>query len=72
MNRDQFSQLLGGRMNTYEWFYRGKKGQVNAETSYEAQQKAAKELKAKKAYDVAVVLVEKDGAEVKHTGAELP
>lgn len=44
-------------MHEYQAFYRGKKITVLADTSYEAQTKAAKEFKAKKAYDVAVVIV---------------
>ena len=43
-------------MRTYKAFYRGKEIEVTADTSYDAQQKAAKILKAKKSYDVTVVL----------------
>ena len=43
-------------MRTYKAFYRGKEIEVQAETSYNAQQAAAKIFKAKKAYDVTVVL----------------
>lgn len=46
-------------MNNYEAFYRGKRISVQAETSYKAQLKAAEILKAKKSYDVTVVLVDK-------------
>ena len=43
-------------MRTYKAFYRNKVIEVQAETSYDAQQAAAKLFKAKKAYDVTVVL----------------
>jgi hypothetical protein len=54
-------------MNGYKAFYKGKTLEVYAETSYEAQQKAALLFKAKKSYDVSVVLCEKDNAQVVHT-----
>lgn len=59
-------------MNTYEAFYKGKRITVQANTSYGAQEGAAKVFKAKKSYDVTVVLVEKgtgssDAVEVVHT-----
>jgi hypothetical protein len=43
-------------MRTYKAFYRNKVTVVHAETSYDAQLAAAKIFRAKKAYDVAVVL----------------
>jgi hypothetical protein len=58
-------------MNTYQAFYRGKSIQVEAESSYKAQQLAATLLKARKSYDVAVVLVAKDGEQVSHSTAEI-
>lgn len=45
-------------MRPYIAFYKGKKYSLEAESSYEAQQKAAKYFKAKKAYDVTVVLAD--------------
>lgn len=55
-------------MNGYKAFYRGKSIEVHAKTSYEAQQIAAKQFKAKKTYEVTVVLCEReDGSEVIHT-----
>jgi len=54
-------------MNGYVAFYRAKRIEVYAETSLAAQQKAAELFKAKKAYEVTVVLAEKDGAAVVHT-----
>lgn len=57
--------------NGYVAFYKGKRTEVYAATSYEAQQKAAAFFKAKKSYDVTVVLAEKGGAPVVHSTAAL-
>jgi accessory gene regulator protein AgrB len=54
-------------MNGYIAFYKGKQIEVYAPTSYEAQQLAAKQLKAKKSYEVTVMLAERDGEQVTHT-----
>ena len=54
-------------MNGYVCFYKGKRVEVYAETSYVAQQKAATMLKAKRAYEVTVVLAEKNGEAVVHS-----
>lgn len=54
-------------MNGYIAFYRGKKLEVFADTSYEAQKKAAAIFKAKKSYEVTVMLAEKNGQQVTHT-----
>lgn len=54
-------------MNGYIAFYRGKRIEVTAETSYKAQEKAAAIFKAKKRYEVTVMLAEKDGEQVIHT-----
>lgn len=51
-------------MNTYKAFYKGKQLEVEADTSYSAQKKAAEQFKAKKSYDVVVVLVAKNGLPV--------
>ena len=51
-------------MNTYMAFYKLQKIVVKAESSYEAQLEAARVLKAKKSYDVAIVLVEVAGRQV--------
>ena len=53
-------------MNGYVCFYKGKRTEVYAESSYKARQKAAEIFKAKRALDVTVVLAEKDGAPVVH------
>lgn len=42
----------------YVAFYKGKKLEVKATSSFEAQQLAAKQFRAKKAYDVTVVLAD--------------
>ncbi len=57
-------------MNTYLAFWRGRKVTVHAETSYKAQLAAAAEFKARKAFEVVVVLCEKDGATVTHSTGE--
>lgn len=54
-------------MNGYKAFYKGKTLDVYAFSSYEAQKKAAGLFKARKSYDVTVVLAEKDGRPVIHT-----
>lgn len=58
-------------MNGYIALYRGKRLEVYAETSYQAQQEAARQFKAKKSYEVTVYLAEKDSQPVVHDGAEL-
>lgn len=54
-------------MNGYKAFYKGREIEVEAETSFEAQKQAAVTFKAKKAYEVTVVLCEKSGEQVVHT-----
>ncbi len=51
----------------YVAFWRGKRTEVYANTSLEARDLAAKKFGAKKAYEVNVVLAEKDGKPVIHT-----
>lgn len=58
-------------MNGYIAFYKGKRFEVYAETILKARDLAAAHFKAKKAYDVAVMLAEKDGETVLHDGSEL-
>lgn len=58
-------------MNGSIAFYRGKQIEVYAATSYEAQQKAAALFKARKRYEVTVVLAEKEGHAVEHSPAIL-
>ena len=54
-------------MNGYKAFYKGKSIEVYANTSYEAQQVASKQFKAKKSYDVTIVLCELNSKQVIHT-----
>lgn len=57
-------------MNGYKAFWRGKTCEVYALTSYEAQLAAAKIFKAKKSYEVSVVICERaDGSVVTHSTA---
>ena len=44
-------------MNTYHAFYNRKEIEVQADSSYQAQQKAAITFKTKKSYQVTIVLV---------------
>ena len=54
-------------MNGYICFYKNKKVEIMADSSYEAQQKAAKQLKVKKTYEITVCLAEKNGEQVIHS-----
>jgi len=58
-------------MFTYIAFYKGKQITVNASTSYEAQLTASRLLKAKKSYEVTVMLAAKDGEPVIHHPATI-
>ena len=53
-------------LNGYKSFYKGKQKDVYAETSYKAQLLAAQEFKAKKSYEVTIVLCELAGKQVTH------
>jgi hypothetical protein len=52
--------------NVYQAFYKGRVINVVEDTSYEAQKTAARAFEAKHSYEVAVVLVEKDGEKIVH------
>lgn len=55
-------------LNGYIAFYKGKQIEVRAETSHAAQQIAAEQFKAKKAWEVSVYLCERaDGTQVVHS-----
>ena len=58
-------------MNGYKAFYKCKTLEVYAESSLEAQLKAAELFKAKKSYDVTVVLCEVDNKQVIHSTSEI-
>ncbi len=53
-------------MNGYKAFWRGRNIEVFAETSLAAQTKAAAQFKAKKSWEVTVVLCETQGTPVVH------
>jgi len=53
-------------MNGYIAFWRKKKLEIFAESSYQASKKAARLFGAKKSHEVTVVLAEKDGEQVTH------
>ena len=57
-------------MFTYIAFYRGKQMEVKALRSFDAQEIAAKAFKARKSYDVTVMLAARpNGSEVIHTAS---
>lgn len=58
-------------LNGYVCFFRNRRTEVYASTSYEAQTKAAVFFKARKQYEVSVHLAEKAGAPVFHSTASL-
>lgn len=58
-------------LNGYVCFYKDKRTEVYAATRLEARDKAAAFFKVKKAYDVTVVLAEKDGQPVVHSTASI-
>lgn len=51
-------------MNGYICYYRGKKYEVYADTTFAAQTKCAIENKIKKTYEITVMLTEKNGVPV--------
>jgi hypothetical protein len=58
-------------MNGYIGFYKGKRFECVAETSYQAQQQMAQDHAVKRAYEITVVLAEKDGAQVTHSPQDI-
>ena len=53
-------------MNGYICFYRGKRFEVYAETTFKAQEKCAKENKLKHRHEITVMLAEKNGEQITH------
>ena len=53
-------------MNGYKAFYKGKELEIYANSSYEAQKLATAQFKAKKSYDVTVILCEISGFQIIH------
>jgi hypothetical protein len=62
-------QMAKGK-NGYVGFYRKKRAEVHADTKYEAQQKLAALLGARRSWDVAVELAELDGEQVTHVAVD--
>ena len=58
-------------MNGYIGLYKGRKYEVYANTTYEAQQKLVVQLKVKKSWEISVYLCEKDGQTVIHSTSEV-
>ena len=53
-------------MNGYKAFFKGKQLDIYANSSYEAQKLAAIQFKAKKTYEITIVLCELSGSQVTH------
>jgi hypothetical protein len=58
-------------MFTYVAFYKGKQITVKALRSFDAQEIASKQFKARKSYEVTVMLAEKEGNPVIHHPATI-
>lgn len=58
-------------MNGYICLFKGKRVEVFADTSYQAQQKASALLKARKSYEVVVMLAQLDGKQYTHNAGGL-
>lgn len=58
-------------MNTYKAFYARKTIEIEAETSLQARDKAAAIFKARKKYDVTVVLLKVGDRVVEHSTSEI-
>jgi len=58
-------------LNGYKAFYKGKTMEVYAESSYQAWLKASELFRAKKSYQVTVILCEKNGKQITHNPAIL-
>jgi hypothetical protein len=58
-------------MNTYECFWKSKRITVEADTTYSAQLKAQALFKAKKSYEITVMLVALNGNQYTHDPATI-
>ena len=58
-------------MATYLAIYKGNRKEVEAESSYQAQKLAASLFKAKKSYDVSIILLAIDNKPVIHSTASI-
>ncbi len=56
--------------NGYVTFFRGRRHEVRAVSTFEAQKKAAVFFKAKKAFEINVVLAEVNGTPVTHVAVD--
>ena len=54
-------------MNGYKAFYKDKTIEIFANSSYEAQKKASLIFKAKKSYEITVILCESNNSQVVHS-----
>lgn len=72
IERGEKSAIVENPGNGYKAFYNGRTADIYAETSRAAQLKAAEifRVSPKKVYQISVVLCEKDGESVSHSGAE--
>lgn len=59
--------IQGEGKNIYKAFYKGKEIDLRAESAYDAQKKAAVIFKAKKSYDVTVVVLSVGGKDITHS-----
>ena len=57
-------------MKTYAAFYKGKRIEIEAETQFKAQTKAAEVFKAKKSWQVNVAVMKIGNKEVTHTAVD--
>jgi hypothetical protein len=57
-------------MNGYVGFYRGKRFEVQSDSTYHAQMLIAKQYKIKKTWEITIMLAEKDGEPVVHTATD--
>ena len=58
---------MNEQLNGYVCFHKGRRFEIYAKTSYDAQQLCAKINKIKKQSEITVVLAEKNGEVVEHT-----
>ena len=57
-------------MNGYKCFYKNKEIEVYADTTYQAQLKAAEILKVRKSFEITVVLCEINGETITHVAVD--
>lgn len=62
-----YEQEAPKKANGYIAFFKGKRTEVRADTSLEAQRLAAHYFRTKKPYEVTIMLAEKNGEQVVHS-----